>query len=475
MYLAAFTTFLLLIQSRRTAVAAATGITGAATAAALWNLAARRWPDRFGVSTAGFPGDFAEPLGYANAVGVICAVGLLLALLLPLVLPGRWRLVVAAAAVPLAAALAGAESRGALLALIFGFVVAVAVLTNLPGRALAGFLLAALAAVMVAARAESVEREAYWNVAADSARAHPLLGTGAGTWGRVWLRERDEPLSVVDAHSLPLEALAELGLVGVALLTVALAAPLVAAVRSRGDPLCAALAGGYTIFLLHAAVDWDWEMPAVTLTGLTCGAGLLALTPGKPMTLSGPGRQRLAIASGLLALIAAAALAGNVATSAAERALRAGEWSRAEQLAATATRLSFWAAEPWRLRGEAERAQGKPAAARTSFRHAVANDQGNPELWLALARVTQGAEHRSALGRARQLNPHGAAASRGPSVRVLSGRRRESDPARAGKGPGAQLRRRAVGLTRLVTSALRASIAFAAARVPAGRGCTTVD
>ena len=37
----------------------------------------------------------------------------------------------------------------------------------------------------------------------------------------------------------------------------------------------AAAAGGYVAFLFHAGVDWDWEMPAVTVAGLFCGAALL--------------------------------------------------------------------------------------------------------------------------------------------------------------------------------------------------------
>jgi peptidoglycan/LPS O-acetylase OafA/YrhL len=40
----------------------------------------------------------------------------------------------------------------------------------------------------------------------------------------------------------------------------------------------AAAAAGYVAFVLHAGIDWDWEMPATTLAGLFCGAALLAAT-----------------------------------------------------------------------------------------------------------------------------------------------------------------------------------------------------
>jgi O-antigen ligase len=77
-----------------------------------------------------------------------------------------------------------------------------------------------------------------------------------------------------DAHSLYVETLAELGPVGLALLLLALAVPLLA-LRSRGDPLLAAAGAGYVAFLVHAGVDWDWEQPSVTLAGLACGACVL--------------------------------------------------------------------------------------------------------------------------------------------------------------------------------------------------------
>jgi hypothetical protein len=79
----------------------------------------------------------------------------------------------------------------------------------------------------------------------------------------------------VDAHSLYLETLAELGLVGLGLLALALAPPLLAAFRGASGGAGAAAAGGYVAFLFHAGVDWDWEMPAVTVAGLLCGAAAL--------------------------------------------------------------------------------------------------------------------------------------------------------------------------------------------------------
>lgn len=78
-------------------------------------------------------------------------------------------------------------------------------------------------------------------------------------------------MGVQDAHSLYLETLAELGLVGFVLLIGVLSPPLIGAGATRSDPNVAIAAGAY----VHAGLDWDWEMPATTLTGVACAAALL--------------------------------------------------------------------------------------------------------------------------------------------------------------------------------------------------------
>ena len=111
----------------------------------------------------------------------------------------------------------------------------------------------------------------YWHVAWQEASDFPVTGRGAGTFELAWLEEQPIEESVLDAHSLYLETLAELGLVGLGLLALALVPPLVPAFRGTS----AAAAAGYVAFLFHAGVDWDWEMPAVTVAGLLCGAAIL--------------------------------------------------------------------------------------------------------------------------------------------------------------------------------------------------------
>ena len=82
-------------------------------------------------------------------------------------------------------------------------------------------------------------------------------------------------LKVRDAHGLYVETLAELGPLGLGLLLVALGVPFVAFWRTTRAPVVAGALGAYAAFVVHAGVDWDWELSAVTLAGLLCGALLV--------------------------------------------------------------------------------------------------------------------------------------------------------------------------------------------------------
>ena len=57
-------------------------------------------------------------------------------------------------------------------------------------------------------------RYAYWRVALRAFGDEPLRGVGAGGWAVYWLRYRTITEFAQDAHSLPLQTLAELGVVG---------------------------------------------------------------------------------------------------------------------------------------------------------------------------------------------------------------------------------------------------------------------
>jgi hypothetical protein len=131
-----------------------------------------------------------------------------------------------------------------------------------------------------AARLKDVgsNRYAYWRVALDAFSHHPLVGTGPSGFGVEWARERRIDENVRDAHSLYLETLAELGLVGLAALALLLAGMMGvgAGVGARDPRLAAGLVAGLAVWATHAAVDWDWEMPAVTLPALVLVGTLIA-------------------------------------------------------------------------------------------------------------------------------------------------------------------------------------------------------
>jgi O-Antigen ligase len=122
-------------------------------------------------------------------------------------------------------------------------------------------------------------RYAYWRVAMRAFEDQPLRGVGAGGWAVYWLRYRPIDEFAQDAHSLPLQTLAELGLVGLALLAVFLAGIALAAwdIHRAAPALAAGPIAGLVVYIAHAPLDWDWQMPAVTLVALVLGGMLLAL------------------------------------------------------------------------------------------------------------------------------------------------------------------------------------------------------
>jgi O-antigen ligase len=219
----------------------------------------------------------AEPLGYANALGALCAIGLVV--LGALAVRRRW-LAAAVPAAVLLAALALTSSRGSWLALGAGAVVAAAAWRGWGGPAAAAVATALTALFVVTAFTTPARLQAradYWHVAWHWGLDHPLRGTGAGTFDLAWAAFGDLGKwgEALDAHNLYLETFAELGIVGLVLVC-GLAAPVAVALRGRVSVVTAAAVGGAVAFLVHAGLDWDWEMPAVTTVGITCIAATLS-------------------------------------------------------------------------------------------------------------------------------------------------------------------------------------------------------
>jgi hypothetical protein len=320
-----------------------------------------------------------DPLGYANAMGILAALGILLGLGLGSRAGSHRARAVAAAPLPLLALAVELSGSGASwLALAVGFVagllledaplrlVRIAVAVAVPsvllvvlgrlsefnelaeprigGRLLAVAAVACtLASAAIAGRfgratpdarrlpawalvsatvicvglavalVRSVgtePRASYYRVAWHEQYAHhPLLGSGAGTFAYYWARSGHVASrgGALDAHSLYLEALAELGPLGLALLLATLLYPLKAAVKGRHVPYVPAAGAAYVAFLLHAGLDWDWEMPVVVVAALSCAAAIVSSGVARERPLGVPARAAVLVAA---LVLGACAIAG---------------------------------------------------------------------------------------------------------------------------------------------------------------------
>lgn len=246
-----------------------------------------------------------------------------------------------------------------------------------------------------------------WHTAWLDARERPLHGSGAGTYELFWNASPRNTFKARDAHSLYLETFAELGAVGLTLLLIVLLVPVAAALRARHRGLAPAALGAYVAFLVHAGIDWDWEMTAVTLTAAFCGVALLAAARTAPRrSMSIRARVALVTAACVVGALAFLGLVGNGKLAAATSAADSGRWQQSAARAREARTWMPWSSEPWRVEGEAQLARRRFAAARVDFRRGLDRDSRSWELWLDLALATDGPGRRVAAHRAFLLNPH---------------------------------------------------------------------
>jgi O-Antigen ligase len=252
----------------------------------------------------------------------------------------------------------------------------------------------------------------HWRVAYDRFRAEPVHGDGAGTYETAWDRYRPTGFDVLDAHSLYVEVMGELGLVGLALLLIAVLTILFGFLRlargsDRGPP--AALFAAGSIWALHAGIDWDWELTA-TGAWLFAAGGICLAAPAGATRLRAPGRvTRIVLALGclVLALTPFQVLRSQAALDDAAAAFEARDCRRTIDSALASLSATRSRPEPYLLLGYCDTRLGLHDLAVRNMELATERDPQSWAAWygLALARGAAGRDPRPAARRAQQLNP----------------------------------------------------------------------
>ena len=266
------------------------------------------------------------------------------------------------------------------------------------------------------------DRIELWTVAFNDFRAQPIDGSGAETFEIIWYEHRHGMQVYANAHSLYLETLAELGVVGLALVALFVIGTLVGlapARRGRDRALYAALFSAGLAWAVHAGVDWDWQMPAVSVWFAALG-GLALGRPGwrEPASaISAPIRAFLAGAAVVGACVfPALVLASQVRLNEATAAYASADCARADKLAQRSIDLLGTRAPPWQIKALCAVRAGRFGRAETDLRGGLAVDPDDWQLQAALAAATAAAGHdaRAEVAVARRLNPSD------PGVRALA-------------------------------------------------------
>jgi hypothetical protein len=269
----------------------------------------------------------------------------------------------------------------------------------------------------------------FWDAAVDQWRDAPLWGQGAGSYESWWAKNGSIALFVKDAHSLYLEMLGELGIVGFVLVLGLVGLGIVGgAVRARGMSgdgrvQVAALTAVFTAYAGAAGLDWVWELTAVSIVGFvslglisgpaTAAPARLSVIEGEPVRRHRHGGFGLGVAAFLAAwafvFAQAVPLLAQHEIGESQAAMTRGGVRNALDAAENARDIQPWAATPYLQLALVSEQIGALRLARTWMDEAIARDREDWRLWLVAARVETklgdvAAAERS-LQRAVELNP----------------------------------------------------------------------
>jgi hypothetical protein len=255
-------------------------------------------------------------------------------------------------------------------------------------------------------------RTDLWRVALHAFSASPVHGSGAAMYQTLWDQKRPHFAYTINAHSLYLQAMAEFGLPGLLLLLIVVAATIVGlAMRARGNErsLYGALLAAAVVWALHAGIDWDWEMPVVTL-GFFAAAGLALSPRGRSGTGWVPTHNsRMAIALLCLATVVlpVSIIGSQSKLGDAEHALYASNCAAASPDALSSIGWLDFRPEPYEIVGFCDLRSGQPRLGIAAMRQAVHHDPGSWETYyaLAIAQASAGIDPRANIDRALRMNP----------------------------------------------------------------------
>ena len=253
-----------------------------------------------------------------------------------------------------------------------------------------------------------------WKVALADFRQEPIHGHGAGTYELSWLGRRTDEGSVRDAHSLYLEVMGELGLVGLVLLVGALLAILGGlAWRARGPDraLHATIFAAAIAWAAAAGIEWHWEMPVVTLWLFALGGAAIAgRRDREPPARSLGWAPRVVAAAGCCVVLVVVPLRLAISQNrldAASADFARKPCARVDADAAASLKAVGSRPEPYELMAACRLRAGRFAEAQRSIREAIRRDPDNwrPRYVLAVIRARAGQDPRPAARAALRLDP----------------------------------------------------------------------
>jgi O-antigen ligase len=268
--------------------------------------------------------------------------------------------------------------------------------------------------------AGSSGRYQFWTAALDAFASHPIGGVGAGNFELYWNAHPQLSIPLVNAHSLYLETLAELGPAGLGLVLAFLAIPVLAASRRRSsggppvedDAALAVLAAG----ALSAALEWTWQIPAA-FAPVIVASGLLVAGTRVETAAHNQVRRQSSFALGVATLVAAwiaiwaAALsfAGEHELAASRSSAARGDLAQAADDARIAARLQPWSPEPPLQLALVDELGGELGPARTAAFDAVHTAPGDWRTWAVAGRIAAKSGNFEAasllIAKARSLSP----------------------------------------------------------------------